>query len=140
MALATFLHLLKPARLQEQQVKRQYRSEVQQLAARMKSVFEEWLTLREVETDNAQLANAAAVNRWELMRLAKSAEHLQPPRNLMNLHRDIHNAVIGAARACQLLANGYRFHNSEAVCDGQAMLLETVADINELVAQLQMRA
>jgi hypothetical protein len=55
------------------------------------------------------------------------------------MHRDVQNALVGAARACQLLANGYRFHKSEAVCDGQALLVETVADISELVAQLQMR-
>ena len=55
------------------------------------------------------------------------------------MHRDVQNAVIGSARACQLLANGYRFHKSEAVCDGQALLVETVANITDLVAQLQMR-
>jgi hypothetical protein len=39
-----------------------------------------------------------------------------------------------------LLANGYRFHKSEAICDGQAMLVETVDDLNGLAGQLQMRA
>jgi len=52
----------------------------------------------------------------------------------------VHNAVLGSARACQLLANGYRGHKSDAVCDGQALLLESVADINALVDQLQIRA
>jgi hypothetical protein len=56
-----------------------------------------------------------------------------------NPHRVVRNALAGAARACQLLANGYRFHNSEAVCDGQALLVETIADINEQVAQLRAR-
>lgn len=139
MALATFLQLLRPTNLQEQRARRLYRAEVQQIAIRMQSVFDEWLALREVEPDNTQLANAAAVNRWELMRLAKSAEHLDPPRGFASIHRDVQNAVLGSARACQLLANGYRVHKSEAVCDGQALLVETVADINALVAQLQMR-
>ena len=105
----------------------------------MRHIFDDWLKLREVEADYGQLANAAAVNRWELMRLAREAEQFSPPRSIMSLHRDIHNAVIGGARACQLLANGYRSHMSEAVCDGQMLLLETVTEINELVAQLQMR-
>jgi hypothetical protein len=139
-ALATFLQLLRPHSLvQEQRAQRLYLSLAQQIASRLRRVFDDWLALREVEPDNAQLANAAAVNRWELMRLAKDAEHLEPPRSLVGTHREIHNAVIGAARACQLLANGYRFHKSEAVCDGQALLVETVADISELVAQLQLR-
>jgi hypothetical protein len=57
----------------------------------------------------------------------------------LNVHRDVQNALIGSARACQLLANGYRFHKSEAVCDGQALLVETVRDIDELLAQIQTR-
>lgn len=105
----------------------------------MQTLLDDWLSLREVESEYAQLANAAAVNRWELMRLAKSAEKMEAPRGLNGTQRDVQNAMLGSARACQLLANGYRFHKFEAVCDGQALLVETVADINELVAQLQMR-
>jgi hypothetical protein len=113
--------------------------EVQQIAARLTRVFDEWVAMREIEPDNARLANSAAVNRWELMRLARQAEELEPPRSLINVQRDVQNAVVGAARACQLLANGYRFHKSEAVCDGQALLVETVHDMSALVAQLQLR-
>jgi len=101
--------------------------------------FDDWVRMREIEPDNMRLANASAVNRWELMRLANEAELLEPPRKLANVHRGVQEAVIGAARACQLLANGYRFYKSEAVCDGQALLVETVQDINALAAQLQMR-
>jgi hypothetical protein len=139
LALATFLHLLRPTTLEEQRAQRAYRSEVQQIASRMQTTFDAWLSLREIESDNFELANAAAVSRWELMRLARSAEQLEPPRSWASIHRDIHNAVVGSARACQLLANGYRGHKSEAVCDGQALFLETLADINALLDQLQMR-
>ena len=139
MALATFLQLLRPQSLEEQRAQRVYSAEVQQLAARLRQVFDDWVALREVEPDNARLANSAAVNRWELMRLAKHSESLEPPRSLLGIHRDVHNAVLGSARACQLLANGYRFHKSEAVCDGQAMLVETVQDLGDLVSQLQLR-
>jgi hypothetical protein len=138
-ALATFLQLLRPPSLEEQRAQRLYRPEAEQLANRLRTIFDDWLALREVESDNFQLANAAAVDRWEVMRILKDAEALTPPRSLSAMHRDVQNALIGAARACQLLANGYRFHKSEAVCDGQALLVETVADISELVAQLQMR-
>jgi hypothetical protein len=138
-ALATFLQLLRPQSIQEQRAQRLYTAQVQQLAARLRAVFDDWGIMREIEPDNSRLANAAAVNRWELMRLAKEVEHLEPPRSLLNVQRDVHSAIIGSARACQLLANGYRFHKSEAVCDGQALLVETVQDMQELVEQLQMR-
>ena len=140
MALATFLHLLRPTSLAERHAQRAYRVEVQQIASRLQGIFENWLALREVESENSALANAAAVHRWELMRLARATEQLEAPRSWVGIHRDLQNAVLGTARACQLLANGYRVHKSEVVCDGQALLLETVGEINDLVAQLQMRA
>jgi hypothetical protein len=139
-ALATFLQLLRPTSLQEQRAQRVYRAEVQRFAKQLQTVFDDWLSLREIESDNFALANAAAVSRWELMRLAGRAEELVPPRSWASIHRDVHNAVLGSARACQLLANGYRNHKSEAVCDGQALLMDSLADINALVDQLQMRA
>ena len=105
----------------------------------MRVAFDNWVRMREIEPDNMRLANAAAVNRWELMRLAREAEQLEPPRKLAGVHRDVQETVVSAARACQLLANGYRFYKSEAVCDGQALLLETVQNISDLAAQLQMR-
>jgi hypothetical protein len=139
LALGSILQLLRPQTLQEQHAQRVYSTEVQQIAGRMRAAFDDWVRMREVEPDNMRLANAAAVNRWELMRLANEAEQLEPPRKLANVHRDVQDSVIAAARACQLLANGYRFYKSEAVCDGQAMLLETVQTISDLAAQLQMR-
>jgi signal transduction histidine kinase len=140
LALATFLQLLRPSSIAERRAQRAYRAEVQQVASRMQTIFEDWLSLREIESNYSELANAAAVWRWELMRLARSAELLEPPRSWVGIHRDVHNAVLGSARACQLLANGYRGHKTDAVCDGQALLLDTLADINALVDQLQMRA
>jgi hypothetical protein len=138
-ALATFLQLLRPQSLQEQRAQRLYAAQIQQLAARLRAIFDDWGVLREIEPDNGRLANAAAVNRWELMRLAEEVERFDPPRSLFNVQRNVQSAIIGAARACQLLANGYRFHKSEAVCDGQALLVETVQDMHHLVEQLQMR-
>ena len=139
MAIATFLQLLRPHTLQEQRARRLYAAQVEQVAARLRAVFDEWSTMREIEPDNIRLANSASVNRWELLRLARDVEQQTPPRSYASMQRDVHNDLIGAARACQLLANGYRFHKSEAVCDGQALLLETVQDMAELDDQLQVR-
>ena len=139
MALGSILQLLRPQTLQEIRAQQAYRTQVQQIASRVTATFDDWVRMREIEPDNMRLANAAAVNRWELMRLASEAESLEPPRKLTSVHRDVQEAVISAARACQLLANGYRFYKSEAVCDGQALLVETVQDITALAAQLQMR-
>jgi len=138
-ALATFLQLLRPQTLQEQRAIRGYRAQVQQMADRLQAIFDEWGALREVEPDYARLANAAAVNRWELMRMARDADQLDPPRSLSNVHRDVQNAVVGCARACQLLANGYRFHKSEAVCDGQALLIDTLPALDGLVQAVEFR-
>jgi hypothetical protein len=139
LALGSILQLLRPHTLQEQRAQRAYRTQVEQIADRVRVAFDDWVRMRESEPDNMRLANAAAVNRWELMRLANEAELLEPPRKLANVHRDVQETVIAAARACQLLANGYRFYKSEAVCDGQALLLETVQNISALAAQLRMR-
>jgi len=139
LALGSILQLLRPQTLQEQHAQRAYRTQVQHIATRVSATFDDWVRLREIEPDNMRLANAAAVNRWELMRLASEAELLEPPRKLASVQRGVQEAVIGAARACQLLANGYRFYKSEAVCDGQALLVESVQDITVLAAQLQMR-
>jgi hypothetical protein len=138
-ALASFLQLLRPPTAEEQRAQRVYRTGAQHRARRLSQIFADWAALREIEPDYARLANAAAVNRWELMRLAREADTHAPPRSLVGVHRDLQNALTGAARACQLLANGYRFHKSEAVCDGQAMLVDAVHEMDALLEQLQMR-
>jgi hypothetical protein len=139
LALATFLHLLRPARAQEHRALRGYRAEAEELASRVGAMFAEWVRTREIEPDNGRLANIAAVNRWELLRMATDAEQLEPPRAVRSIHNEMHNAVLGSARAFQLLANGYRSHSSDAVCDGQALLVTTVEEIGQLVGQLQAR-
>jgi hypothetical protein len=139
-ALATFLQSLRPISLEEQRVQRVYRVEVEKVATRVREIYDDWLVLREHQSDNFELANAAAVHRWELSRLSKTLEELSAPRSWTSVHRDLLNAVAGTARACQLLANGYRAHKSVAVCDGQALLVESVADLSALRDQLTMRA
>jgi hypothetical protein len=135
-ALATFLQLLRPETVADQRALRAYRGEVQGVASRLRQLFDEWVATREIEPDHSRLANVAAVNRWELMLLAERTVHLDVPRSLISNQRAVREAVIASARAYQLLANGYRFHKSEAVCDGQALLVETVDDLTALAAQL----
>lgn len=136
MAIATFLQLLRPQSLEDQRALRVYRAHVQTAHEQLHQVFDAWVALREIEPDYVKLANAAAVNRWELMRLAKQIERLQAPRQLSGTQRRVFSAVTSAARACQLLANGYRFHKSEAICDGQALLVESAAELDELLLQI----
>ena len=63
----------------------------QEIVTRVNGVFDEWNTLREIEPDNERLANAAAVNRWELMRMSKDAEQLDARRD-HRFARDAHFA------------------------------------------------
>jgi len=78
-ALATFLQLLRPHSLEGQRAQRFYRAEAERIARQVRETFDDWLALREYESDNMQLANAAAVSRWELIRLVKGAEQLDAP-------------------------------------------------------------
>ena len=135
MALATFLHLLRSHSIEDERLERQYRTQVGSVATQVHAVFDDWMALREIEPDYGRLANAAAVNRWELMKLAAQVERLVPSRALGHVQRDMHAALLKAARACQLLANGYRFHKSGAVCDGQALLLETLETLDGLARE-----
>jgi hypothetical protein len=139
LALATFFQLLRPRTPDEQRQHREYSDHLQTVCGRVRGMFDAWVAMREVEGDYARLANASAVNRWELMRLAKESERVHPPRALTDVHRDASQSVIASARACQLLANGYRFHKSEAICDGQALLVEAVQDLEGLVRVAESR-
>jgi hypothetical protein len=131
------LQWIRPSTVEARRAERLFRAEALRIASQLRKILDSWSSVREIEPENDRLANAAAVNRWELMRLAQDAEQLQAPRPLSGAHRELCEAVTSSARACQLLANGYRFHKSEAVCDGQALLLDTLASLDRLHQQLQ---
>jgi len=139
LAIATFLQLLRPQTLEDQREQRIYSTQVLNVITQIREVFDGWNSTREIEPDYARLANTAAVNRWELMRLAAQVEEMQAPRLLSGAHRNVLAAVTSSARACQLLAVGYRFHKSDAICDGQALLLETVEGLDDLIVQVESR-
>ncbi len=137
LALGTFLQLLRPQSLDQQHRAGVYRAHVQVIAQHVREIFEEWVAQREIEPDYGRLANTSAVNRWELLRLRKRCERLRPPRALGRAHDDLLTAVTASARACQLLANGYRSHKSEAICDGQALLVETMDELSALLRDVE---
>lgn len=139
MALVTLLHFFRSTSTDERRAQRLFRAHARQAVERVRATFDAWSTVRDFEPEHARLANAAAVNRWELMRLVHQTETLVVPRPLAGQHRELLEALANAARACQLLANGYRFHKSEAVCDGQALLLDTLAALDRLLGQLEPR-
>ncbi len=126
MSLEAILHRLRPPRREELEALRVYRGQLRNVLARARGIHAEWLALAEVATDELRLANVASVNRWELLRLGEQVDALTPPRRAEAAHRAIQRAIGEAARAYQLLATGQRFHKSEAVCDGQALLLDSL--------------
>ena len=134
--LSSLLARMRPHSDDEQAAERAYRDQVLSVTGRVQALFEAWADMRQIEPDYALLANGAAVQRWELMRLAQDVEGSTPPRGLGAVHRELLERVVDAARACQLLANGYRSHKSEAICDGQALFLETVACLDRLAKQI----
>ena len=117
-----------------------YRARVLAAAEQLRRACEAWDGLRQIEPDNARLANTAAVNRWELVRLLHQLERLHVPSMVSKLHDDLSEALTDAARAWQLLANGYRSHKSEAVCDGQALLVEAAAAVQVISQELETRS
>jgi hypothetical protein len=136
--LSSLLSRVLPQSQTHQQAERSYREQVISVARRVRAVFEAWADMRQMEPDYALLANGAAVQRWELMRLAHEVEAYTPPRGLGGVQRELLERAVDAARACQLLANGYRSHKSEAICDGQALFVDTVASLERLAKQMDL--
>ena len=126
-----------PPRRADAHVLGAYRVRVLAAAEHVRRACEAWDGLRQIEPDNARLANTAAVNRWELVRLLRQLERLHVPDMLRRLHTELADALSDAARAWQLLATGYRSHKSEAVCDGQALLVEAAAAVQGICQELE---
>ena len=137
--LASLLKRIGSSRRADAHVLGAYRVRVVAAAEQVRRACETWDGLRQIEPDNARLANTAAVNRWELVRLLRQLERLHVPGMLRQLHTQLADALGDAARAWQLLANGYRSHKSEAVCDGQALLVEAAAAVQIIRHELETR-
>ena len=137
--LTSFLKRIGSTRRADAHVLGAYRVRVLAAADHVRRACEAWDGLRQIEPDNARLANTAAVNRWELVRLLGQLERVRVPSMLSRLHNELAEALNDAARAWQLLANGYRSHKSQAVCDGQALLVEAAAAVQVLSQELETR-
>lgn len=117
---------LRPVSAEQLAALDRYRTTVANVARQAQGMRQEWLALAQIESDAERLANAAAVNRWRLARLGERLRQEAAPRLGCGADRAVQRALSSAARAFQLLANGYRFHKSDAVCDGQTLLVECV--------------
>ena len=116
-----------------------YRVQASDLIRRVREILDAWAQLREIEPEAPRLANVAAVNRWELLRLSQQADQLVAPRGAGDVPRQLAPCIADAARGFQLLASGYRSHKSEAVCDGQTLVFDSLAALQDLSRRLESR-
>jgi hypothetical protein len=99
-----------------------YAHEVIPVLDRAEWLYHYWLEQSTLFTDGEKLGNVAAIHRWEITSMGRSLERVVPPSVLAGPHEDVLDALETASRATQLLSNGSRFHNANAVCEGLAML------------------
>jgi hypothetical protein len=99
-----------------------YAHEVIPVLDRAEWLYTYWLEQSTLFTDGEKLGNVAAIHRWETATMGRSLERVRPPAVLAGPHEQVIDALELASRATQLLSNGSRFHNANAVCEGQAML------------------
>ena len=99
-----------------------YAHEVIPVMDRAEWLYEYWLEQSTLFTDSEKLGNVAAIHRWEIATMGRSLKRVIPPSVLADAHEQVVDALEMASRAAQLLSNGSRFHNANAVCEGHAML------------------
>jgi hypothetical protein len=99
-----------------------YAHEVIPVLDRAEWLYAYWLEQSTLFTDGEKLGNVAAIHRWETATMGRSLERVIPPAVLAGAHAQVIDALELASRAAQLLSNGSRFHNANAVCEGQSML------------------
>jgi hypothetical protein len=102
-----------------------YASEVVPTLVRAERLYQDWFEQAALFADGEKLANAAAVHRWEAATLGQGLGRVTPPPALARAHAEVIAALQMASRAAQLLSSGSRYHNSNAVCDGQTHLEES---------------
>jgi hypothetical protein len=99
-----------------------YAHEVIPVMDRAEWLYEYWLEQSTLFTDGEKLGNVAAIHRWETATMGRSLERVIPPSVLAGAHEQVVDALELASKAAQLLSNGSRYHNANAVCEGHAML------------------
>lgn len=102
-----------------------YAASVLPLVDRAEALFHQWFEYTALVADSEKLANAAAIHRWEAATMARSLERITPPAELVHDHARLVAAIHLASRASQLLSSGSRYHNANALCEGQMLLTES---------------
>ena len=139
MPFASLIRRLRPLPRAEVEALAAYRDRIAPVALQVSEVRDRWLEMVAQHPVDDQLANSASVHRWELSRLAADMEGIEPPPVAASVHHQVRRAVGDAARGCQLLATGSRFHKSEAICDGQVLLVDAAESLQKLLADLDGR-
>jgi len=101
-----------------------YAADVVPIVERSDRLYHEWFELTAEVGDSEKLANAAAIHRWEAATMARTLEGVPPPPELASEHGDLIETLQLSRRASQLLSSGSRYHNANAVCEGQMLLTE----------------
>jgi hypothetical protein len=110
----------------EKSALRAYRAQSEPILQQIRASRDAWVVALRDQEDGERLANQAAVYRWETGRLAEQFAALESPPVALEEHRQLAEAVNNVTRAYHLLANGTRFHKSDAVCEGQDLLLRSM--------------
>lgn len=102
-----------------------YAADVMPVLDRAERLYQEWFEQAALLQDSEKLANRAAIHRWAAATMSQALEMVAPPPAVAKAHAALVEVLLMASRAAQLLGNGSRFHNANAVCDGQTMLEES---------------
>jgi hypothetical protein len=121
-ALAAFGRLIRRTPPPPADVLEAYAHEVIPVLDRAELLYQDWLEQSTLFTDSEKLGNVAAIHRWETATMGRSLERVVPPSVLAGAHESVIDALELASRAAQLLSSGSRFHNANAVCEGQSLL------------------
>ena len=100
-----------------------YARAITPLVERLGALFVRWRRDLEIDAPADDLADAASIQRWEAAGLRDALGEITPPPALTRLHADLLEVTADTVRATQLVSNGYRFHSSNARCDGHALML-----------------
>jgi hypothetical protein len=100
-----------------------YASAIRPPAERLGGLYARWRRDLEVDSKAEEHANAASIQRWEAAAVRDQLAAVPPPAPLAKLHAELAALADETARAAQLMSNGFRFHNSDARCDGHALML-----------------
>jgi len=111
-----------------------YRAAILPLLERAERLYQQWLEDVETVSDSERLANIASTQSWELATLSERLQACTPPEALAGTHAKCTEAFRLTRRAGQLLSTGYRYHSSDALCDGHA-LLDDACQIRHTVLQ-----